>query len=726
MRRSLTPEYDAGTSSTEGDPPMKVYDAASIRNVALVGHSASGKTQLASAILADAGMINRFGKVDEGTTVTDYDEEEIARKHTLSAEPRLRRVEQAEDQPDRHARRRQLPRRRARGAPRRRRRAGRRRRGRRRHGPDREGVGRGRGDGAAAPGRRQPARSRAREPRADARPSLRESCSRSVIPIQLPIGEEKDFRGVVDLVSKKAFTFTGRRQRRVHRGRRAGGHDGERSTRRARRSIEMVAENDEKLMEHFFEAGTLTDEELVAACAARRSPGKLFPLVCTSALLNIGVPQLLDAIVALPAVAGRSAVHGRRQGRRAEVARTADEKGPLSAFVWKTIADPFAGRITMFRVVSGVLKADSTVHNKTQGRAGAARPPDADAGQDARPTCPEVKAGDLGAVAKLKDTLTNDMLGDKSDPITYPPRHSSRSRCSPTRSSRRAAATRTRSARRCTGCEEEDPSIRYSRDPQTKELLLYGPGTAAHRGDGRQAEAALRRRRQPQAAAHPLPRDDQGARPRRTAATRSRPAATASSATARSRSSRCRAAPTSSSSTTSSAARSRASSFPRWRRASRTRGCAATSPAFRWSTSASRVFDGSYHDVDSNELSFKMAGSPRVQGRDDARAADDPRAGHERRGLRAVGVRRRPDGRSQRPARPHRRHGHARRDHDHQGAGADVRDAHLRAAPDVGDRRPRLVPHGVLALRRGAGAPAVEDHRDREGRAAPGVEVEEV
>src|SRR5258707_4152129 len=72
-------------ASFGGDPSMKVYDAASIRNVALVGHSASGKTQLASAILADAGMINRFGKVDEGTTVTDFDEEEIIRKHTLSA-----------------------------------------------------------------------------------------------------------------------------------------------------------------------------------------------------------------------------------------------------------------------------------------------------------------------------------------------------------------------------------------------------------------------------------------------------------------------------------------------------------------------------------------------------------------------------------------------------------------------------------------------------------------
>ena len=83
---------------------MKVYDAASIRNVALVGHSGSGKTQLASAILFDAGMVNRLGRVDDGTTVTDFDDEEIARKHTLSASARLRRVEQAQDQPDRHAR----------------------------------------------------------------------------------------------------------------------------------------------------------------------------------------------------------------------------------------------------------------------------------------------------------------------------------------------------------------------------------------------------------------------------------------------------------------------------------------------------------------------------------------------------------------------------------------------------------------------------------------------
>ena len=137
------------------------------------------------------------------------------------------------------------------------------------------------------------------------------------------------------------------------------------------------------------------------------------------------------------------------------------------------------------------------------------------------------------------------------------------------------------------------------------------------------------------------------------------------------------------------------------------------------------VFDGSYHDVDSNELSFKLAGSLAFKDAMTRAQADDPRADHERRDLRAVGFRRRPDGRPERAARAHRRHGHARRDDDHQGASADVRDAHLRAAPDVGHRRPRLVPHGVLALRRGAGA----RFRRRLSRAAKaeraGVEVEE-
>ena len=120
--------------------------------------------------------------------------------------------------------------------------------------------------------------------------------------------------------------------------------------------IEMVAESDEGLMERFFEAGTLTDEELSRGLRAATIAGKLFPLVCVSALANIGIPQLLDTIVALlPSPAERPFQSTDDSG--ASVApRAADDKAPVSAFVWKTIADPFAGRITMFRVVTGTLE----------------------------------------------------------------------------------------------------------------------------------------------------------------------------------------------------------------------------------------------------------------------------------------------------------------------------------------------------------------------------------
>src|ERR1043166_7175752 len=274
---------------------MKVYDAASIRNVALVGHRGSGKTQLASAILSDAGMVNRFGKVDDGTTVTDYDEEEISRKHTLSAglayaEWNKQKINLI----------------------------------------DTPGMGNFLAEARAALHVADAAlivvdavggvmvqtekvweaaeelglprlvvinrldRERASLERTLA--SLHEACNRTVIPIQLPIGEEKSFRGVVDLVSKKAFTYSGDESGKFTEG--AVPADMTAAVDAAREAlIEMVAENDEKLMEKFFEAGTLTDEELIAGLRSATVGGKVFPLVCTSATLNIGVPQLLDAIL---------------------------------------------------------------------------------------------------------------------------------------------------------------------------------------------------------------------------------------------------------------------------------------------------------------------------------------------------------------------------------------------------------------------------------------------
>jgi elongation factor G len=450
---------------------MKVYDAASIRNVALVGHSASGKTQLASAILTDSSMVNRFGKVDDGTTVTDYDEEEIARKHTLSAT--LAYAEWNKQKINLI---------------------------------DTPGMGNFLADARAALQIADGAlvvvdavsgvmvqtekawaiaeefalprivvvnridRERASLDRSLA--SLREACNRTVIPIQLPIGEEKSFKGVVDLVTKKAYTFQTDETGKFSEG--AVPADMTAAVDAAREAlIEMVAENDEKLMEKFFDAGTLTDEELIAGLRTATLGAKIFPLVCTSATLNVGVQPLLDAVVAyLPSPADRPFKGIGKDGK--ELARAADEKLPPAAFVWKTIADPFAGRITMFRVVSGSLKADSNIQNKTR-----------DAAErfghllllqgKTQASVPEIKAGDLGAVAKLKDTLTNDTLGERTDPITFAaitfPEPVLAYAIEP-----KSRGDEDKISTSMHRLEEEDPSIRYSRDPQTKELLLSGQG----------------------------------------------------------------------------------------------------------------------------------------------------------------------------------------------------------------------------------------------------------
>jgi elongation factor G len=450
---------------------MKVYDAANIRNVALVGHTGSGKTQLASAILADTNMVNRFGKVDDGTTVTDFDEEEIARKHTLSAS--LAYAEWNKHKINLI---------------------------------DTPGIGNFISDTRAALRVVEAAivvvdavsgvmvqtekvwdtakelglprlvvlnrldRDRASLDRS--LHSLRESCDRAVVPVQLPIGEERAFRGVVDLVTRKAFVFqgneTGKFQEEAVPSDMAGAVTAAREA-----LIEMVAESDEALMERFFEAGTLSDEELVAGLRAATAAARIFPLLCTSAIANIGIPQLLDAIISnAPSPADRSFPGLDKSG--APVARAADDKAAPAAFVWKTIADPFAGRITMFRVVSGVLKSDSTVHNKT--RDVSERLGSLQLLQGKTPTAvPEIRAGDLGSVAKLKDTLTNDTIGDKADavmfpPVTFPEPVLSYAIEPKTRGDEDKIST---SMHRL---EEEDPSIHYSRDPQTKELLLSGQG----------------------------------------------------------------------------------------------------------------------------------------------------------------------------------------------------------------------------------------------------------
>jgi len=450
---------------------MKVYDAASLRNVAIVGHSGAGKTQLTSAMLFDAGMVNRLGQVDDGTTVTDYDEEEIARKHTLGSSPAfiewnrhkinvidtpgmanflsdaraaLRVVDLAAVVVDAVA-----------GVE-----------------VSTEKV------WAVADELEVPRfvvlnrldRERASLDRSLA--SLHDIFGRSVIPVQLPLGEERGFTGIVDLVAMKAVTFPSDGSGKGTEGDiPAGLADRAQAAREA--LVEMVAEADDALMEQFFEAGTLTQEELVSGLRRATRTRKICPLFCTSATANVGVPSLLDGVIAYGPSPAERPLRGKGQGGE-DVSIEASDAARYSAFVWKTVADPFAGRITLFRVVAGTIKADSTIHNFTR-----------DAQErlghlilmqgKTQVQVPEIKAGDLGAVAKLKETRTSDTLADQGaaaflPPIKFPEPVLSYAIEPKSRGDEEKISTALHRL------EEEDPTIAYSRDQQTHELLLSGQG----------------------------------------------------------------------------------------------------------------------------------------------------------------------------------------------------------------------------------------------------------
>jgi elongation factor G len=451
---------------------MKVYDAQSLRNVALVGHSGAGKTQLVSTLLFDAGAVNRMGRVDDGTTVTDYDEEEISRKHTLSAALAYAEWNKSKI-----------------------------------NFIDTPGMANFLSDARAALRVADAAlvvvdavsgvevstekvwtaaeelevprivvlnrldRERASLDRS--LESLRGVFGRAVIPIQLPIGEEKAFRGVVDVVGMKAFVFPTDGSGKMSEAPVPGDLEGAAATAREA-LIEMVAEADDALMEKFFDAGTLSQEELLSGLKRAISAGRIFPVLCASATTNVGLQPLLDAIVSYVQSPAERAFAAKDAKSDEDSPMAATDGGQPVAFVWKTVADPFAGRITLLRVISGTLKSDSTVHNVT--RDVAERLGHLTLLQGKTQTAvPEIKAGDLGAVAKLKETLTSDLLADKScafrvPSIKFPEAVISYAIEPKSRADEEKISTALHRL------QEEDPTLNYTRDAQTKELLLSGQG----------------------------------------------------------------------------------------------------------------------------------------------------------------------------------------------------------------------------------------------------------
>lgn len=582
---------------------MKAYDTGSIRNVAVVGHGGAGKTQLIAALLYTAGATPRLGRVDEGTTVTDYDDEEIARKHTLSASLAWAEWNKTKI-----------------------------------NFIDTPGMGNFLSDARAGLRVADAAlvvvdavagvevqtekvwaetdalglprlvvvnrldRERASLDRTLA--SVREALSRTIIPVQLPLGEERGFKGVVDLVGMKAWTFASDGSGKATEGpvplelSEAAGTARE-------QLIEMVAEADDALMERFFEAGTLTQEELLGGLRKTVLSGKVTPLLCTSGMANIGTSTLLDALVGyVPSPADRRFTATDTKSK-AEATRTPNAADPYTAFVWKTVADPFAGRITLFRIMTGTLKADTSVHNLT--RDTSERIGHLTVMQGKTPTTvPDLRAGDLGAVAKLKDTLTNDTLADKGGlaiaPISFP---------EPVLSYAIEPKTRIDEDKISSAMhrlEEEDPTIRYARDPQTKELLLSGQGqlhievTVAKLKRRFGVEVNLKPPRIPYRETITMPVEAHGRHKKQTGGH------------GQFGDCKIRMEPMARGSDFEFADDIFGGSIPRQFvpavekgiQDSRMRGYLAGYPVVDFKVT---VLDGSYHQVDSNEMSFKMAGS---------------------------------------------------------------------------------------------------------------------
>ena len=402
---------------------MKVYDGAHLRNLALIGHGHAGKTTLVSAMLYTAGAAPRLGRVDDGAAVTDYDEEEIARKMSISTglavvewgKPDSKVKINLLDTPGFnmfvHEAKMVLP------------------------VVDAALVV---VDGVAGvevvtqrvwgycsdidlP--RMIVVNRMDRDRADANrvlESLTTAFGRAVTPLQLPIGSEKSLSGVVDLVRMKAYTY--------EMGGNGKGKEGPIPANMAdvakeahERLVELVAEGKDELMEEFFEKGTIPEEDLVPALHEAIREDKLFPVLFTSGLGNIGVDELMDFIVDYtPAASEHHAITGQPvSGNGEPVARKGTDNEPASVYVFKTMSDAFAGRISYFKVFSGVLKDDAALQNYNRNMQEKFAHISLVQGKQMIPI-PELHAGDIGGVAKLRETLTGDTLGDKTSPIRYP------------------------------------------------------------------------------------------------------------------------------------------------------------------------------------------------------------------------------------------------------------------------------------------------------------------
>ena len=448
---------------------MKRYSADRIRTVAVVGHGGTGKTTLVEAMLFQAGAIDRMGRVEDGTTTTDFDPEEIRRKHTIYAA--IAPLEWADSKLN------------LLDAP---------------GYPDFIGevVGALRVADAAlvvvdasagvqvqtevcwALAERQGLPrlvvvnrlDRENASFARALDALRARFGTRVVPVQLPVGAETGVRGVVDLATMTAHVVVDG-QERVEE---VPAELREAAAAARETLVEAAAESEDALVERYLEAGTLTDEELARGLLAGVATGRIVPVLAAAGARRVGVAQLLTAMVRLLPPAAAARVTGRHPRSDEEVVLEGSEQAPLAALVFKTMADPYVGRLSYFRVYSGVLASDSQVLNATRDRVERVGQLYLVRGKHQEATA-QVPAGDLGAVAKLAETMTGDTLCARDHPVRLAPIGF------PAPAIAMAIEPKSKADEDKMGAAlhrlaEEDPTFHVRRDAELKQTVISGMG----------------------------------------------------------------------------------------------------------------------------------------------------------------------------------------------------------------------------------------------------------
>lgn len=450
---------------------MKQYKTEDVRNVVVVSHAGSGKTTLCEAMLFDTGAVDRLGKVTDGTSNFDFEPEEVKRAITIStslytAEWKKKKINILDTPGDTNFSAEVLAALQA-------------------------------ADVAilavdavdsikpltekvwaaieAAGMPRLLAVTKMDRERADVEKVLsdvKEILNVKPLVLQLPIGKESDFKGVVDLLSMKAFVFDGD-GKNVSR---EDAPDDLKDETESRREvlIEDLAEVDDGLMERYLEGEELGSDDLAKALRQGIVERSFLPVLVSSATTNRGIQPILDIIAdACPSPAEMSAVTGvTPDGDDASRAPSPDE--PFCGYVFKTLADPYAGRLTLFRIFSGTLTPDSYIYNAGRGVKERFGQLLAIQGKHQK-SLESAQAGDIVAVAKLKETLTGDTLCDEKAPIILSPPASPQAVIS-FAIEPKAKGDEEKITQSLAKLAEEDPTLKVNRDSQTNEFLISGMG----------------------------------------------------------------------------------------------------------------------------------------------------------------------------------------------------------------------------------------------------------